>query len=63
MSTGPNTQPEPTAATASGDDGGPGQRRWYHPRPSPRCAADVAGFHWSYWLFITFVVLFLLLPW
>jgi hypothetical protein len=31
-------------------------RRWYHPRPQPRCATDVAGFNWTYRLFVAFVV-------
>jgi hypothetical protein len=47
------------AATATGDSG----RRWYHPRPEPRCRADLAGFNYSYWLFIVLLAVVLLLPW
>jgi hypothetical protein len=44
--------------TASGrGGGGHGKRRWYHPRPNPRFRADLAGFNWTYWLFIVFLVL------
>jgi hypothetical protein len=37
-------------------------RRWYHPRPQPRCVADVAGFNYTYWLFVSIVVILILIP-
>ena len=58
-----NAQQGAIGTTANSEDAGPGKRRWYHPRPNPRCAADLAGFNWSYWLFIVFLVLLFFLPW
>ena len=37
-------------------------RRWYHPRPQPRCPTDFAGFNWTYWLFIAFLVILIFIP-
>ena len=42
---------------------GTARARWYHPRPAPRCAADLAGFNYSYWLSIVVLVVLLLIPW
>jgi hypothetical protein len=38
-------------------------RRWYHPRPQPRCRGDIAGFNYSYWLVAVVLVIIFLLPW
>jgi hypothetical protein len=37
-------------------------RQWYHPRPRPRCAADLAGFNWTYWLFVACLVVLIFIP-
>jgi hypothetical protein len=37
-------------------------RRWYHPRPQPRCASDLVGFNWTYWLFIAFLAILIFIP-
>jgi len=37
-------------------------RRWYHPRPQPRCRADVAGFNYSYWVLFALLLIIFLLP-
>jgi len=44
--------------TANNDRG----RRWYHPRPQPRCRADVMGFNYTLWLLCLVLVIFVL-PW
>jgi hypothetical protein len=63
MSTTPqNTQDDPTGIS-NGQADEDRKRHWYQPRPSPPCAADVAGFNWSYWLFIVLLVIVFLLPW
>ena len=52
---------DPTSDRSEDADGR--QRRWYHPRPNPRCRADVAGFNYSYWLFAFLLLVVVLLPW
>jgi hypothetical protein len=64
--TGESTQagaPDPPAGerrTAASTDRG---RRWYHPRPQPRCRADVMGFNYTCWLFCILLVVLFLAPW
>ena len=57
-----DAQREVTNIAGSSKDDRSGTRRWYHPRPSPRCAADVAGFNYTYWLGIVLIVILLLIP-
>jgi hypothetical protein len=46
--------------TANNDRG----RRWYHPRPEPRCRADVMGVNYTFWLlFCILLVVIVVLPW
>jgi hypothetical protein len=56
-------QEDPVGTSPSGHADEDRKRCWYHLRPSPRCAADLAGFNWSYWLLIVFIVLVFLPPW
>ena len=51
-----------TAPSGSGKGTRQPARRWYHPRPQPRCAGDLAGFNWTYWLFIAFLVILIFVP-
>jgi hypothetical protein len=38
-------------------------RRWYHPRPQPRCRADVMGFNYTFWLACILLVVIVAVPW
>jgi hypothetical protein len=38
-------------------------RRWYHPRPQPRCRADVMGFNYTFWFFLVLLLVIVVLPW
>jgi hypothetical protein len=59
-----NAQRDASGTAAGGTEGRRhGTRRWYHPRPAPRCAAHLAGFNYSYWLLIVVLVVLLLIPW
>jgi hypothetical protein len=52
------TQRDASGTAAGGTEGRRhGTRRWYHPRPAPRCAAGLAGFNYSYWMLIVVLVL------
>ena len=60
------TQDGPSAAQPSSngaDDNDARGRRWYHPRPEPRCRADVMGFNHNLWLFCILIILIFVLPW
>ena len=61
--TSQSTQETPIGTSNGGQADEDRKRHWYQPRPSPRCAADLAGFNWSYWLLIVFLVLVFLPPW
>ena len=37
-------------------------RRWYHPRPQPRCRRDLMGFNLTWWILL-WVVLIVLAVW
>lgn len=54
-----NMPQDALATTPSGNSKGTRHhtRRWYHPRPHPRCPADVAGVNWTYWVFIVWVLI------
>ncbi len=56
--------PDPSATgqhrTAGSTDRG---RRWYHPRPQPRCRADVMGFNYRFWLACILLIVIFVLPW
>ena len=61
--TSQNTQEDSISTSNGGQAAEDRKRHWYQPRPSPRCAADLGGFNWSYWLLIVFLVLVFLPPW
>jgi len=59
----PAAQPSTTTQSHREDDNDARGRRWNHPRPEPRCRADVMGFNYTLWLFCALVLLILVLPW
>jgi hypothetical protein len=61
--TSKNAREDPIGTSNGGQANEDGKRRWYHPRPTPRCAVDLGGVNWSYWLVAVILVIFFLLPW
>ena len=38
-------------------------RRWYHPRPQPRCRRDFMGFNWTWWMVLLWTAVIVLVFW
>ena len=39
------------------------RRRWYHPRPQPRCRRDFMGFNWTWWMVLLWTAVIVLAVW
>jgi hypothetical protein len=56
-------QTDSSEVESGGDDQRRDQpRRWYHPRPQPRRAIDVAGINHTYWLFVVAALILVFIP-
>ena len=38
-------------------------RRWYHPRPQPRCRRDLMGFNSTWWMVLLWIAVIALVVW